>query len=252
MLVGFDRFLSIAAAAQWREDEIDLSLDAAAWQRLDPSLRLELGRLLAGFALAEASVAEQLAPFVSAADPAAAECFRVQAGDEDRHARFFDRVARDVVGVPGATSADRRRAPRRLLDPSFVQLFETRLPEVTACIGRSDVALGRAVGFYNLALEGIVFSAGQRAMLDLLADQPQLPGLRRGVELVLRDERWHVGFGVRCLQEQFGDATLQRWITVEGDRAASAWPSAFSPGLQRSITAAHRRRVNILRAGARA
>ena len=50
-----------------------------------------------------------------------------------------------------------------------------------------------AVGVYHMVLEGVVFTAGQLALLELVDDR--LPGLREGTELVLRDERWHVGFG---------------------------------------------------------
>ena len=38
------------------------------------------------------------------------------------------------------------------------------------------------------------------ALLDDLADGA-LPGVREGIERVERDERWHVGFGLRCLIE---------------------------------------------------
>ena len=51
-----------------------------------------------------------------------------------------------------------------------------------------------------MLLEGVVFDAGQQALLDDLADGA-LPGVREGVERVERDERWHVGFGLRCLVE---------------------------------------------------
>jgi hypothetical protein len=50
-------------------------------------------------------------------------------------------------------------------------------------------------------LEGVVLLAGQNAMLDTLDRlSVGLPGVRRGVELVLRDERWHIGFGTRLVQ----------------------------------------------------
>jgi len=51
-----------------------------------------------------------------------------------------------------------------------------------------------------MLLEGVVFDAGQEALLADLGDGA-LPGVREGLERVARDERWHVGFGLRCLIE---------------------------------------------------
>ena len=250
MLAEFDRFLAIAEAAQWDDREPELQGDAAAWQRLDAPVRTRVTRLVAGFVIAEASVAEHLGPFVSAAKPAAAACLRMQTGDEERHARFFDRVAEEVIGVAGATPDDRRRTLRRLLDPGFLRLFETRLPDIAADVGTSAMAFKRGVGLYHLTLEGIVFSAGQRALLEILAGQPGLSGVRRGVECVVRDERWHVGFGARILQDAIGEEPLRDWILAEGDLAVAAWPSALTPQLQASISEHHRRRVAVLAAHA--
>src|SRR5713226_4496736 len=109
---GFERFLAIAERAQWDEQDVDLAPDAAAWGRLAPETRQKLHRLLAGFAPAEASVADHLAPFEEAAEPVLAQCFAAQANDEARHARFFDRVAGDVLGIAGATARDRLRVMR--------------------------------------------------------------------------------------------------------------------------------------------
>jgi len=51
-----------------------------------------------------------------------------------------------------------------------------------------------------MVLEGMVFDAGQSALLDDL-DDGALPGVRESIERVELDERWHVGFGLRCLIE---------------------------------------------------
>lgn len=51
-----------------------------------------------------------------------------------------------------------------------------------------------------MVLEGMVFGAGQHALLEDLEDDA-LPGIREGVQRVERDERWHIGFGLPCLVE---------------------------------------------------
>jgi ribonucleoside-diphosphate reductase beta chain len=200
VIAGYQHFLRLASRAQWDDAAIDLSADAAAWPHVaDPRIT----ELVAGFCVGEEGVAEHLAHFFT--DRHAKEVFDVQRNDEERHARFFARYA-DAVGLGD---------PRAHLSEAFLELFDARLPEAAA---RSGV---EAVGLYHMILEGVVFTAGQYALLELLDDR--LPGLRQGMELVLRDERWHIGFGTRCLAdaELSGDAVAA--ILDEGERAAAIW-----------------------------
>ena len=74
-----------------------------------------------------------------------------------------------------------------------------------------------------MVLEGVVFTAGQLALLDLVDDR--LPGLQAGIELVLRDERWHVGFGARCLADLDYDEAA---ILAEGEAAAALWAPEYA------------------------
>ena len=125
--------------------------------------------------------------------------------------------------------------PRALLSDEFLELFEVRLPEAAA--GAAD-DLGAAVGLYHMVLEGVVFTAGQYALLDRL--DPRLPGLRQGTELVLRDERWHVGFGTRCVI----DAGLDEAAILEaGERAAAVW----APEQAERVVTTLRRRLAMVR-----
>lgn len=249
MIAGYAHFLRLARRLQWDADAIDLSCDAAAWPQLDPPLRRRLEVLLAGFCVGEASVAEELAPFAGATgDPDAAACFEAQAGDERRHARFFDRVAGEVMGAEGATPGQRRAALRERLDPRFVELFERRLPAVADSLARGETRLEDAVGLYHMVLEGVVFTAGQFAVLELLEEDRPLPGVREGVELVLRDERWHVGLGTRCLHDARIGPDLAARILREGEAAASAWTEITGAEIHARVTAIHHRRLGAVRA----
>ena len=110
-----------------------------------------------------------------------------------------------------------------------------RLPEAAA---RDGV---EAVGVYHMILEGVVFTAGQYALLERLDDR--LPGLQQGMELVLRDERWHVGFGTRCLADaELSDADVDA-ILAEGERAAAAW----APEQAERVVSTLRRRMAAVR-----
>ena len=201
VFASYEHFLDIAASVQWDERAISLREDAQAWPHVAGA---RLSELVAGFCVGEAGVAEHLSPF--AGGPAAA-CFEAQARDEERHARFFARYAA-AVGL---------HDPRGHVSGAFLELFERRLPEAAAG------APGEAVGLYHMILVGVVFTAGQLALLDLLDDR--LPGLRAGTELVLRDERWHVGFGARCLADLDYDEAA---ILAEGEAAAALWAPEYA------------------------
>ena len=113
----------------------------------------------------------------------------------------------------------------------------------------AELAAGRAglsegVSLYHMLLEGVVFDAGQHALLDDLADGA-LPGVREGVERVERDERWHVGFGLRCLIETQPSPEVLADLLERAEEAAEAWGDAV-PAATRELSArkcAHRLHV---------
>jgi ribonucleoside-diphosphate reductase beta chain len=245
VIAGYDNFLVLARRAQWVQDDVDLRPDAAAWPQLPDAARNRLERLVAGFCVGEAGVAEHLAPFGAAADdPLAAACFAAQERDEQRHSAFFDRVARDVLHAPGATPEERRASLRGLLSAEFLDLFERRLPEVAGGLARGDGGLERAVGLYHMVLEGVVFTAGQLALLEALEEHPELPGLQEGMQRVLRDERWHVGFGGRCLQDAGLAEHEVASVLAEGERAARSWAQATGDAHADKVLAMLRRRLS--------
>jgi ribonucleoside-diphosphate reductase beta chain len=82
-----------------------------------------------------------------------------------------------------------------------------------------------------MLLEGVVFDAGQHALLDDLADGT-LPGVREGVERTERDERWHVGFGLRCLIETKPTAELLDDLLQRAAKAAAVWGDAVPAAIR--------------------
>ena len=201
-------FSRLVARLHWNPAAIDLASDAREWPELPEERRGRLLKLLAGFCVAEEQVAEQLTPFADAAREATlmsqeslmAWVFFLQRRDEQRHAALFDRIAAEVLELPGDDAAERRAAAREHVQPAFLELFEEQLPAMAADLAEGRTGLGQGVSLYHMLLEGVVFDAGQKAVLDELADGA-LPGVREGIERVKRDERWHVGFGLRCLIE---------------------------------------------------
>jgi ribonucleoside-diphosphate reductase beta chain len=245
MFTRYDSFVILAETLQWDETTIDFTSDKAAWPTLDDTEKARVLGLIAGFCIAESAVSGHLGSFQAAAsDDWVASCFRAQARDEHRHARFFDRVAAEVAAIPGADIAARQDVLRTLISPELVALFEERLPDTARRLAEDREGLTAAVGLYHMVLEGVVLLAGQNALLDTLERlSVGLPGVRRGVELVLRDERWHIGFGTRLVQGSGVGQEEVEAILVLGQAASGAWGDLVSPSAAERAVHMHRNRL---------
>ena len=245
MFARLSSFSHIVARLQWDATAIDLAPDARAWPGLPTARRRRLTTLLAGFCVAEDAVSEHLTPFAEATDDTLeAWVFFLQRRDEERHALFFDRVAAEVLGMPGATPAERRAAARAHVPAGVLELFEERLPALATELAAGRYGLEDGVSLYHMVLEGIVFAAGQRALLDDLADGA-LPGVREGVEHVDLDERWHIGFGLRCLIEAQPSPHLIQGVLAGAEDAAAAWGDAVPPATRERAVRMCARRLAI-------
>jgi ribonucleoside-diphosphate reductase beta chain len=165
---------------------------------------------LSGDAAPDARVAELIAGFCVGEAGVAEHLGPFAAAAPEGAARCFAAQERDEVRHARFFA----RAARELLDvsdvrsllaPEFLELFEVRLP------------------------------AAARA-----AAEDRFPGLRRGTELVLRDERWHVGFGTRCLIDAGLDEAA---VLAEGERAAALW----APEQAERVLSTLRRRLAAIR-----
>jgi ribonucleoside-diphosphate reductase beta chain len=161
-VAGYAHFLALAHRAQWDEAEVELTL--AGWDG-------ERRQLLANLCMAEVAVAEELDPIIALAPDGARPCLELQRGDEERHARFFARYA-GALELP---------AP----DDDWRERFEVELPRVAR-----EGSLRNAVGLYHLVLEAAMLRPALQRLEDVA-----------GVDRVLRDERWHIGLGVRVLTD---------------------------------------------------
>ncbi len=245
MFTRYDSFVILAETLQWDEATIDFASDKAAWPTLDDTENARVLGLIAGFCIAESAVSGHLGSFQAAAsDDWVEACFRAQARDEHRHARFFDRVAAEVAAVPGADIVARQDVLRTLVSPELVALFEERLPATALRLAEDHEGLTAAVGLYHMVLEGVVLLAGQNALLDTLEHlSVGLPGVRRGVVLVLRDERWHIAFGTRMVQGAGLGQDEVEAILAQGQAAAGAWGDLVSPDATERALHMHRNRL---------
>jgi ribonucleoside-diphosphate reductase beta chain len=245
MFTSYNTFVILADTLQWDETTLDFGPDTAAWLALGETEKARLLGLIAGFCIAESAVSGHLGTFQAAAsDDWVAACFRAQARDEYRHARFFDRVAAEVAAIPGADAAARLDVLRTLISPELVALFEERLPATALRLAEEREGLSAAVGLYHMVLEGVVLLAGQNALLDTLSHlSVGLPGVRRGVELVLRDERWHIGFGTRLVQGSSLSPDEVEEILTLGREASRAWGDLVTPEAAERAVNMHRNRL---------
>jgi ribonucleoside-diphosphate reductase beta chain len=240
-------YSQIVAKLQWEPTAIDLTRDARAWPELPDERRRHLTTLLAGFRVAEDAVAVHLTPFADRAehvDTMMMWIFFLQRRDEDRHTVFFDRVAAEVLRLPGDTPAERLAAAREHVPAALLELFEVRLPAIATELAAGRAGILDGVRLYHMVLEGAVFTAGQRALLDDLADGA-LPGIREGVEHVELDERWHVGFGVRCLTEARDPEVLLDHVLSRATEAAATWEDAVPEVTRDFAVDLCRRRLSI-------
>jgi ribonucleoside-diphosphate reductase beta chain len=89
-----------------------------------------------------------------------------------------------------------------------------------------------------------VFAAGQRALLEDLEDGA-LPGVREGVRRVDLDERWHIGFGLRCLIDAKPPPDLINELLAQAADAAAAWGDAVPLETSRYVLRMCARRLAI-------
>ena len=188
----------------WRAMEIDLRADREQWH--GTFSELERRAALWNYAMffhGEDAVADDLAPFIDAAPREEQKYFlATQQVDEARHAVFFARFFREVVGRGDGTVAGGLEATRPELTWGFRRTFEL-LDSVTGELrrDRSRTALARAVTLYHVVVEATLAQPGQHFIQDYLERRDLLPGFRAGMRNIASDEQRHIAFGVRLLHD---------------------------------------------------
>ncbi len=188
----------------WCATDLDFSVDREHWnQRFSD---LERRAALWNYALffwGEDSVAENLSPYIDAAPRQEQKYFlATQQVDEARHAVFFGRFLREVVGVGGSDTASTLEAIEPQLTWGFKKLFG-RLDEMADELrkDRSKPKLAAAIALYHLLIEAAVAQSGQHFIASYLEQRQIMPGFREGIDKVAADEQRHIGFGVKLLAD---------------------------------------------------
>lgn len=190
---------------QWISQEIDFSQDRRDWEAMAESERREIIYSLSGFFVGEERVAHTFAPYVMAAEDTDEESFAASLlVDESRHAQFFDKFFREVIGGGGATINERIDRARKDLTPAFTQLFDDILVNTAAELGRNPTdrrVKTRAITLYNIVIEGTLAITGQHFITKGFQERGILPGFVEGFIHVADDEHRHVAYGTWYLQK---------------------------------------------------
>ncbi len=188
----------------WRAMELDFSEDRAQWE--SEFTDFERKAAIWNYSLffwGEDAVTDGLSPYIDAAPLEEQKYFlATQQVDEARHAVFFNRFMKEVVGIGGPSVADGLSAIEPNLNWGFRKVFD-RLETMCAELRRKPTIprLAAAVTLYHLVIEATLAQTGQHFITSYLTERDVLPGFRAGMENVALDEQRHIGFGVKLLSD---------------------------------------------------
>jgi ribonucleoside-diphosphate reductase beta chain len=200
----------------WDPEDVDFARDRDDWAALPAFRRERVLQLCALFHAGEEAVTLDLLPLlrVVAAEGRMEEEIYLTSflWEEAKHVDVFDRFFAEVAGAPGDLS--------RFWHPSYRRILDRELPDSLRRLDQdpSPEAQVRASVTYNLVVEGMMADTGYHLFDHMLADGV-LPGLRRAVALLRRDESRHVAFGLYF---------ISRLIAEHGDRAYGAFLARMS------------------------
>ena len=188
----------------WQATALDFTRDAEQWQA--DFTELERKAAYWNYCLffwGEDAVTDGLSPYIEAAPLEEQKYFlATQQVDEARHAVFFNRFMKEVVGVGGDRVSDGLQAIKPELTWGFNKIFD-RLVTMSDELRRdpSIPKLAAAVTLYHVVIEATLAQPGQHFITGYLSDRDLLPAFREGMENVAADEQRHIGFGVKLLSD---------------------------------------------------
>jgi 1,2-phenylacetyl-CoA epoxidase catalytic subunit len=205
--ISYDDLYRRWEQGNWEAYAIDFSEDREGWRSLTEIQRKSALWIYSMFFYGEDSVADNLAPYIDAAPKEEQKYFlATQQVDEARHAVFFHRFFREVIGAGGSISSTLAYTEPRL-GWGYRNVFD-RLDRMAADL-RKDRSLpnfARAIALYHMVVEATLAQPGQHYIEDYFAKAGTMPGFNQGMANVSRDEQRHIGFGVKVLSECFAES----------------------------------------------
>src|SRR5262245_3511207 len=191
----------------WKATELDFSEDRRGWESLNDIQRRSALWIYSMFFYGEDAVTDGLSPYIEAAPKEEQKYFlATQQVDEARHAVFFHRFFKEVIGVEGSI-ADALDFTTPQLGWGYRNVFG-RLEQMVEEL-HHDSSLpkfAQAITLYHMVIEATMAQPGQHFIEDFFAKAGTMPGFSAGMERVSRDEQRHIGFGVKVLSELFEES----------------------------------------------
>jgi 1,2-phenylacetyl-CoA epoxidase catalytic subunit len=191
----------------WSAYDVDFSNDREGWESLTDLQRESALWIYSMFFFGEDSVTDNLSPYIDAAPKEEQKYFlATQQVDEARHAVFFHRFFREVIGA-GESVASTLAFTESQLGWGFRNVFD-RLDRMADELrrDRSLPKFAQAMTLYHMVVEATLAQPGQHYIEDYFAKAGTMPGFSAGMANVSRDEQRHIGFGVKVLSELLAES----------------------------------------------
>jgi ribonucleotide reductase beta subunit family protein with ferritin-like domain len=230
--ISYDDLYARWERGNWRATEIDFSRDAADWnEKMTPEQRRSALWLYTLFFHGEDSVTDNLSPYIDAAPLEEQKYFlATQQVDEARHAVFFHRFMREVVGLGSGSIASTLGATDDQITWGHRKVFgrlDQMADELRA--DRSKPQLARAITLYHVIVEASLAQPGQHMIESYLEELDLLPGFREGMRHVALDEQRHIGFGVKLLADLYREDPERIQDAIVGTlREVLPWTAAVA------------------------
>jgi 1,2-phenylacetyl-CoA epoxidase catalytic subunit len=193
--------------SNWSAYDLDFSRDREGWDALTDLQRESALWIYSMFFFGEDSVADNLSPYIDAAPREEQKYFlATQQVDEARHAVFFHRFFKEVIGA-GDDVASTLGFTEDQLGWGYRNVF-ARLDRMADELrkDRSLPKFAQAIALYHMVVEATLAQPGQHFIEDYFAKVGTMPGFSEGMENVSRDEQRHIGFGVKVLTELLAES----------------------------------------------
>lgn len=196
----------------WDPDDIDFSRDVGDWRVLRNEERDLLLRVTAQLMGGEESVTLDLLPLIQTIAREGRleeEIFLTSfLWEEAKHVDFVHRFLDEVARASGDLSCYHT--------PCYRRMFYEELPRAMGALATdpSPVAQARAAVTYNMIVEGVLAETAYHGYFDILERNDLLPGLRRGISYLKRDESRHLAYGVFLISRLVAEHE-EVWPAVE-------------------------------------
>jgi 1,2-phenylacetyl-CoA epoxidase catalytic subunit len=229
--ISYDDLYQRWEQGNWKATEIDFAEDREGWQSLSEIQRKSALWTYSMFFYGEDSVTDNLSPYIDAAPLEEQKYFlATQQVDEARHAVFFHRFFKEVIGA-GESIGSTLAFTEPQLGWGYRNVFD-RLDRMAEELrkDRSLPKFAQAIALYHMIVEAALAQPGQHFIEDFFNEAGTMPGFSAGMHNVSRDEQRHIGFGVKVLADCFRQSDECKAAVVEVLREVLPWSmSVFVP-----------------------